>query len=501
MRFVPAGAAAVAAVWSATAGVFAALVGFAGPGAAQQTTVPASPPNVNPADAAGFRYERRRIKRTVPLDFSAPLEARWDLLYVAGSGGERRAAYLDWDDDFLYLALESPAPENLRVDLDAKGDGWFRGADNVVLEISASGALAVARWDTVQNKERPVWAQSPIPASAVKTMFGRTPAGTFAVLLAVARTEAAGLERRPGAAFGLRASWGEPPVLPGDVATGAPLAPTSFTPRPLLTLALADTVPVENDAAGAAAAGDGLSVRVSVAPRQVVLGTDQIRATLTAKNETAAPIRVSRLFLRGSQASAAMLDAATYTGATLGPGETVRRDFVFRVAQNAGLGSLVVAGGIEQGGGKILAALATFDRVEPYAVAFVLENRPVAAAASAAPPQAGTAAQAAPRSSVTYQKRSANVTIRSRTNQRENADVTLDLPAGWGLEGGDQRRRVELPRGAGSERVLRYNVLVPPSAAPGVYAVRVTVQAGERTYSASERLAISAPAAAPALAP
>ena len=456
--------------------LFAAAV-LAAP-AAPQTPAPVAPAPVvpaqtggEPADAASLRYERQRIKRTVPTDPAAlRLEEAWDRLYTTGEGANRRTAYLDWDDDFLYVALESPTAENVRVDIDAKGDGWFRGADNVAIEVSATGALAVQRWDTVQNRERPVWAQSPIPASAIRVTQGNTPAGTFAVVLAIGRTEAAGLTRRPGAGFGLRTSWGEPPALSPD-ASGA-LPPTSFTPRALLSLALADTVP----------GGDSsLSARVSVSPRQVVLGTDQVKATLTVKNETKTPVRVTRLFLRGSQTSQPHLDAAAYTGQELKPGETVRRDFVMSVGPGVGLGALVVTGGAEREGGTPVAGLAAFNRVEPYTLTLTLDERPVTPKNAAVTDENG---------SVTYEKREVVVTLASRATQRGEAEVALELPAGWGLDGGDRKRRIRLPF-ASEARPLRYRILIPPAAAPGTYPIRVTVQAGERTYAASANIVVN----------
>ena len=466
--------------------------------------VPQTPPPVPPApavpvqaggepataDTGALRYERHRIKRTVPTDpAAARLEETWDRLYTTGAeGANRRTTYLDWDDDFLYVALESAAWENVRVDIDAKGDGWFRGADNVAIEVSAPGGelaatggkVTTARWDTVQNRERPVWAQSPIPASAIRVTQGRTPTGTFAVVFAIGRTEVAGLTRRPGAAFGLRTSWGEPPALSPD-ASGA-LPPTSFTPRALLALTLADTVPSGGDA--------NLSARVSVSPRQVVLGTDQVKATLTVKNESKTPVRVTRLFLRGSQTSAPHLDAAAYTGQELKPGETVRRDFVMSVGPSAGRGALVVMGGAEIEGGNPVAGLAAFNRVEPYTLTLTLDERPVTPKNAAGPDETG---------SVTYEKREVVVTLASRATQRGEAEVALELPAGWGLDGGDRKRRIRLPF-ASEARPLRYRILIPPAAAPGTYPIRVTVQAGERTYAASGNIVVTGANGAPVAA-
>ena len=443
------------------------------PPAAPTPPDPATPPvqvgtpvptlSVNPADQRGFAYEKRRIKRTVPLDLVSGVAGRWDLLYAVGEGDERKAVYFDWDDDHLYLAGESAGPTPVRFDLDARGDGWFRGADNLRIAVAPAARegglprVTAQRWDTVQNKNRPVWAESPVPVSALKTAAGRTPAGTYAVLLAIPRTEAAGLPRKAGAGFGLRVEFGLPPALEGAAL---------YLPRPLLGLVLAETVE---------ARGEGVRVRVDAGPSRIVPG-EGVRATLEVENEGASPVRLARLFLRGSQAAQPFLDAATFTGQTLPPGEKIRREFRSAVSPEAGLGAHVVTGGAEVEGGTVLAALASFDQVDPFAVSLTLEDKPVAAGAT--------------------EKRTVLVTVRSRDKRRAEGKIALQLPPGWTLEKGDPSRDVAMTF-AGEIKPFYYELVVPASAPPGEYPIQADVRIGDRSYTAAGAVRVTRGVAAP----
>jgi hypothetical protein len=301
----------------------------------------------------------------------------------------------------------------------------------------------------VQNKSVPVWAASPIPEEAIKTITGRTPGGMYAVLLAIGRTELAGLERRSGAELGLRVEFG---ILPPDQIAD----PT--VPLPQLTLA--DTVP--------ARIGPLIS-RVEVTPRRVVPG-ETVQATLEVRNAGAAPIRLDRLFVRGSKAAQPFLDAADYTGQTLAPGKTIRRTFRSAVATGAGMGAIVVAGGVERENGGSAAALAAFDRVEPFAVSLQVDRKPV---------PAGSA-----------ETRTALIAVTGRGYGRNQARVTLHLPPGWAAEPKDFRRDVTLTF-PGDTKPAYFKIAVPATAQPGAYPLRATVDVAGRTYAASGEVAVT----------
>jgi hypothetical protein len=424
----------------------------------------------NPADQQGFVYEKRRIKRTVPLDTALAPDGRWDLLYrIGGPGGEQQAVYVDWDDAYVYLGAETTAgPGPVRFDIDGRGDGWFRGVDNLSIVVGPPAAdggapsVQARRWDTVQNRDRPVWAASPIAVGEMKAVAGRTPAGAYAVLLAVPRTEVIGLSRKPAEEWGLRV----------DVGVAALSVPEAAL-RPLLRLVLAEEVSA--DAAG------GLTVGVTVRPRRIVPG-EEIRIVLEARNEGAAPVRVTRLFVRGSQAAQPLFDAATFTGQVLAPGERVRREFRSRISPSAGIGTLVVTGGAErEDGAPALAALASLDRLDPFTVALDLDKRPVVAAGGA--PSSGP------------QKRTAVVAVSRRGHGRDQASVALTLPPGWRVENDDERRDVSLAF-AGQIQPVYFKIVVPGDAAPGVYPVSARVDVAGRSYTTGGTVTVTRAAAA-----
>lgn len=418
----------------------------------------------NPAEDRGFVYERRRIKRTVPVDPAAGVEGRWDLLYVLGQGTDRKAVYFDWDDDFLYFAAESAAPSDARFDIDATGDGWFRGADNLSFWVAPSlqpGGLprvSAQRWDTVQNKDRPVWAESPVPVAELKVAAGRTPSGAYATLLAVPRAESARLRRKTGEEFGIRVDFGLPPAALDEASL--------YLPRPMLRVTLEDNVP---------ARGEGLAVRVDAAPTQLLPG-DGMQIALEVKNESKSVVRVARLFLRGSQAGQPFLDAATFTGVTLKPGEKIRRDLRSAVGNGIGLGAGVVTGGVELEGGTALAALASFDRVDPYSVTLSIDDRAVSAGSS--------------------DTKTVLVSVKSRDSRRTRGKVTLQLPPHWSVENGERQRGVSL-HFAGDTRPLYYKIVVPAATTPGTYPLQADVQIGGRSYSAAGTVTVTRSVASP----
>ena len=171
----------------------------------------------------------------------------------------------------------------------------------------------------------------------------------------------------------------------------------------------------------------------------------------------------------------------------------MKRELHSGVSAEAGLGSLVLAGGVEISDGASLSAPAAFDRAELYEVSLALDEKPVRVGVP------GTSAPAAPRpdaapmhenDTTAFQTRDAVVTIKSRANQHAQGEVALGLPDGWTVEGGAPWLRVALPF-ARETRGVRYRIRVPPNARPGAYPIRITLQADERSYTAGGTLIVS----------
>jgi hypothetical protein len=428
-------------------------------------SVPSGPnEQIVPADGEGVPlYEIARVKRTPTLDPAQGLEENWDRLYSVKDGAGLRTGYFNWDDQNLYLALEATEASPVRFALDLKDDGWLRGADNLTVQVESFPGTGVAspdfvtyRFDTVQNRDQPVWAMSPIPKDQIRVRAGRTPRNTYAVIVVIPRSEEMGLERKSGAGLGVRFDAGNLADPAADAGT--------VTVRPMLRLTLQDSVIARTES--------GLIVEVTLDTREVSQG-EGLKATLEVRNPTKNTLKVGRMFLKGYQSSGKLVDESKFTDAELLPGKSLKRELRSNVSPSAPLGSVAFAGGVEADGGTVT-ALTSFDKVEPYGVTFELEPRPIFGA--------GETSQG--------DVRTAKVLIRSRTKAREKATVALALPGGWRLTEGKTPEERTLSF-KGDVQGVFYKILIPASVQPGEYVVGATVEVGGRSYKTSDRILVT----------
>jgi hypothetical protein len=444
-------------------------------------------PGASDPKYGGVLYEKNRIKRTVSLDPSAGLDGRWDILYryVDGVAGEVaggvgiKTVYFDWDDDYIYLAMETPSATEVRFDIDGKDDGWLRGSDNLSLQISPpSGSeppkVIAQRFDTTSNKDRPSYADSTIPVSEIKVRTGQTPKGTYAAILALPKSEAIGLMRKNGASFGLRVDTGLLPAQAGAV--------DLLAVRPMLRLILAESITAQSE--------NGLSLKVSVADARKNVPGEDIRIALELKNETKNSLRVSRLFVRGSLGTLNLVDASTYTSVVLEPGKKLRRDLRSSVSPAAGTGSYVVAGGAEWEDGTAVASLAAFDRLEPYNLDLKLDDKPISSGVIVQPKKKDDKKGKKGEKKVPVgDVRVAVISALSRIRAKEAATVKMRLPEGWTLESGETDRAFEF-KAMGDMHPFFFKILVPLKADPGTYPISVTLEVAGRKYTQERSLTI-----------
>ena len=135
----------------------------------------AAPPAAPTPDAAlviNFRErpkypaDAQRLRRAVTLD-GVENENEWEPFYSVTDGAMKGTFYCQWDDNFLYLAAKSDGPASLLFDIDAGGDGWLRGADNMEIVIGGltEGSVPVisARLlDAANSKDTPTWRENAI---------------------------------------------------------------------------------------------------------------------------------------------------------------------------------------------------------------------------------------------------------------------------------------------------------------------------------------------------
>jgi hypothetical protein len=430
--------------------------------------VPIGPNITQGADATGGGnlYETQRIKRTVALDSAQGLDGKWDPLYTVQDGNGVRTTYLDWDDNYLYVAIESPAPAEARIDIDGQNDGWLRGADNLSLIVTppADGStdspkVVAQRFDMAQNREQPVWAASPIKASDIQVAGGKTPRGTYALLLAIPNTETIGLTRKPGATFGIRIDSGTPKLPPvADEAVSIPV-------RPMLRVGLTEAVEAN---------ANGLDVKLSVnGPHDITPG-GAVRTTLEIKNNGQAKKRLTRLFIRGTLNDTDFVDESKFAGVDIDSGQTIKRDLRSTVAPAAANGAVVLSGGGDVDDGSTVAALLAFNKVQPYAVNVETDNKPI---------PAGGENGADP-------VRTVKVFVRSRVNNHVTATINLKLPTGWKTVDGTAQKTVSLIRD-GDVEFAKFQFSIPSSANLGAHDIGASVDVAGQTYTASVPVVIA----------
>jgi hypothetical protein len=410
-------------------------------------------------------YEIQRMKRTVPMDAALGLEGRWDEVYSVPDGNGKRTLYFNWDDQYLYFGLETPESQHVRFEIDAKDDGWLRGADNLAVQLVPPATalntpeILAYRFDTVQNRDQPVWAGSPIPAEQMRAKGGRTNRGTYVVMVAIPRSEEMGLDRKPGATFGVRyqasSVLSDPSTEAGRIST-----------QPMTRLTLADNVPARSLSS--------LTVRLSLDTKEAAPG-DGVKTTMEIKNESGAPQRVGKMFLGGSLTSSELLDSSTFAAFDLPAGKSIKREIKTSVAPSAPYGALVVRGGYEMDDGTKIAALVSFDRVEPHEIKLELDKRPVSGASEL------------PKGDV----RQVKVVLRSRVKDRATARVSLKIPEGWSVENNVplvQERQLNFK---GDSQSVTYKLFIPIKADLGTYPIEVTVDIAGRTYKDSGTITIA----------
>ncbi len=382
-------------------------------------------------NGSGAVYERKRLKRTVGLENLSS----WDLLYQAPEG----KVYFNWDEQHLYLAMEVPEGQEVRFDLDASGDGWFRGAENFSIRLikTPEGIQPlVRRFDTVQNKEHPVWAEVIFPAGSLQGQLVKTATGVASVV--VLPITLLGPTHRPGTEFGLRALTGTAAL------TDAALEPS------FVRLQLADV---------SEAIEGPLAVRLSVRGRQYTTG-DQIRGTLEFVNSGLKPIFLKQVFLP---------DGTTVTNPRdpiliVNPGEKIRREFRMLMPEGAEPASVVLRGGVERESGGSVAALISIDRLEPFGFALDHDSKPISALA----PEGAT------------RRRLVVATVTGRREGKTIGQVQLTLPTGWSVEG-EQKRTLSLSY-PNERRSVSFKVGVPTGVAPGTYPIEVLCEIGGKSY-------------------
>ncbi|GMV36318.1 MAG: hypothetical protein AMXMBFR61_08260 [Fimbriimonadales bacterium] len=143
----------------------------------------------------------------------------------------RMQTYLNWDDEYLYIAARAPYRFLLSPQLDCNADGYFHGADNLRLHVQiprddagvppnqarrAEGIMVWNNVEPVQQRGVPDWTNTLYDrADDTKWAWGRDTEGWYCMEIAIPRCDAVGLTLKAGKEMGVRL-WVRASLPPTD---------------------------------------------------------------------------------------------------------------------------------------------------------------------------------------------------------------------------------------------------------------------------------------------
>lgn len=388
------------------------------------------------------------MRRTVQID-GVLTDGEWDPFYTITDGPIQGTIYCNWDDDYLYLAARSDHPASVLFDVDAGGDGWLRGADNLEIVIgtaSSGGAptVAVRQLDAANGKDTPVWNDKTPEARALLVAVKQTN-GVQVVELAVPRNMGS-LVLRAGAVLGLRAEF----LPPGPAAAYQPTAP--FEPHLLLEAMLVGA---------RVQAAEGITPRLTLSDRKCVAG-QKLFATLEIFNQRDVAVPLKSVLWTGQGASAAAVNTLREVAVPRIPAnKTLKLGYRTVLPDDLSVGSYTLTVTAEIDGGKQIQSAASFTVVEPIHAQMSSTPAPVAIV--------GTT------------RLTVHVGVFSAVPDHMRGDVELNaFPGGWELQGG-RKRSVYIDREDG-RKVIGFQFKLPSNTPAGGYMVEATVHWHNRSW-------------------
>ncbi len=412
-------------------------------------------PRVNFRERPKYPADSQRLRKTVQIDGTFA-DNEWDPFYTITDGLIRGTVYCNWDDDYLYLAVRSESPCSMVFNVDAAGDGWLRGADNleIVVEntVSSTAPLVTVRLlDAANSKDTPVWNEKAYDPK--KILIGsKITNGTQVIELAIPK-DMGSLVLRDGVAIGLRAD-----LLPPS---GTLFAPTqSFEPHLLLD---ANLVATRNQAAG------GINPMLTLSDDKCVAGQDLV-GTLRLLNQTDQPVNVKSVQWEGVGNSVNVLNSLREVAVpSVPPMKT--RDLKYRTVlpKNISPGTYTVQVRAELENGKQVFATRTFTVVEPLQVRLTGEPEPVAIVGN------------------TKYNLLLDVYTAIPFHTKTQVEITK-FPSGWILD--DKRQRGVEIDGEDKHKIAKFRVRIPSTTAGGAYPIEIKLTYGERTWTVNHTVRV-----------
>jgi hypothetical protein len=431
--------------------------GAATQGAAATPVAPAvqqAAPAINYRERPRYPYDPQRLKRRPILDGTIA-ENEWDPLYTIGDTAAKGTVFVNWDDDFLYVAARTDQPCWLVFDLDANADGWLRGADNLEVAVAPVGSegttpVTARILDAAGNKDAPTWNDRVVDPRSIQ-IVQKGAGGSYVTEMAIPKG-IAGLALRQGATLSCRADLVASPAAP------APTAP--YEPHLLLDINL-----VEARTIGVA----GLTPRLTLEDTKVIPGQN-LKATLELMNQSEGVTKVRAVTWRGATGADDLLRAERDPNVPDIPGlKTLKRKYSSKLPDDAVPGFYQVTASAELDNGKSVQSTASFSVVEPFKLQIAPEPDPVNVLGP------------------TLDK--IFVEIYSAVPGSAHGDVEIEVPAGWEVKG-KTRKGFYVPREDSAVREPFY-VTLPSNTPAGDYMINATVYWQKKTWKTHYTLKVN----------
>lgn len=401
-----------------------------------------APPVINFRERPKYAADSQRLRRAVTLD-GVENENEWEPFYSVTDGAIKGTFYCQWDDNFLYLAAKSDGPAALLFDIDAGGDGWLRGADNMEIVIGGLGdggvpAVTARLLDAANSKDTPTWRENAIDPKTI-VVASKTVGGSQFTEIAIPKNTGS-LVLRTGATIGLRGEF-LPPIAPSAYIPTMP-----FEPHLLLDATLVETKAVSIP---------GVNPRLTISDNKCVAGQN-LFATLELLNQTDKTIPIKAVMWTGTGSSYDALNTIReVVEPSLPAGKTQKFKYKTVLPNDLAVGSYTLLVTAEMSDGKQAQSSTTFTVVEPLQAQMSCSPDPVVVGN-------------------TPTKFTVEVDVFSAVPNGMKCDVELmNVPAGWELTGG-KKRGLEIDR-EDARHAMKFNFKLPSIVAAGAYPLDATV--------------------------
>ena len=409
---------------------------------------------INYRERPRYPFDPQRLKLRPTLDGEIR-ENEWTPLYTVSDQPVNGTMYMNWDDDNLYVAARMDRPGWFVINLDANGDGWLRGQDNLEVLIAPVGAAGVSPvtvrlLDAGVNRDAPVWNDAIVDPTSIGLASRQQGAGQ--VIEAAIPRNTAGLTLRAGAQIGFRGDF-----LP---AATAPAATAPYEPHLLLDVTLAEAKVV---------AAPGLVPRLTFEDSVLVPG-QTLRATLDLSNQLEKPRSIRSVTWSGVGASEAYVKLLREVNVPDVKGlNTLRLRYTSPLPDNSvpGFYQFVVSATLDDG--TVVSSTASFSIEEAFSI--VVEADPTEVALIG-PTQVKL-----------------QVTLVSPAPGFKRAQVELKPPVSWEVKG-KPVRSVNIHRENGVAKV-HYVATIPSATQSGDYRVEATVTWLGKTWTTHRMIKVT----------